>query len=274
MPGSQFTVNVRHHGNVFRKMIVFWCRGSLMCVPTYQSEWPILTISITLIYIYRSACLWFKLWFNHVLFLFSLFRFRLLCGSGSVWLIRFCTRGGYSSEQRFWRMTAERFGLGSWWTVSDVRTAEAWLMESPLRAKWPSQWTSTAPTPHRPLPTTTSTRAASNHPMSTCEYLSIHRLHYIYLPFIWRAFYSAQSIDWWVQTQKKCVYIDICPHYLYHQPPAGGAFCILSPHISLWFIQKNRWGMIFYLIWLVCELSALPNNLQCVRRRPPFMLST
>lgn len=57
LPGSQFTVNVRHHGNVFRKMIVFWCRGSLMCVPTYQSEWPILTISITLIYIYRSACL-------------------------------------------------------------------------------------------------------------------------------------------------------------------------------------------------------------------------
>lgn len=77
-----------------------------------------------------------------------------------------------------------------------------------------------------------------------------------------------------VKHKKKCVYIDICPHYLYHQPPAGGAFCILSPHISLWFIQKNRWGMIFYLIWLVCELSALPNNLQCVRRRPPFMLST
>lgn len=187
-----------------------------MCVPIYQSEWPILTISITVSSTFTKGYVCdLNSGSTVFLFLFSLFLFRLLCGCGPVWLIRFCTRGGYSSEQRFWRMTAERFSLGSWWTVSDVRTAEAWLMESPLRAKWPSQWTSTAPTPHRPLPTTTSTRAASNHPMSTCECLSIHRLRYIYLSFIWRAFTVHRVLIDGVQTKER-EYIDICPHYLYH----------------------------------------------------------
>lgn len=50
-------------------------------------------------------------------------------------------------------------------TASHVQTAEGWLM-----AKWPSRWTSTAPTPHRPSHTTTSTRAASNLHTSTCKY--------------------------------------------------------------------------------------------------------
>lgn len=49
-------------------------------------------------------------------------------------------------------------------TASHVQTAEGWLM-----AKWPSRWTSTAPTPRRPSHTTTSTRAASNLHMSTCK---------------------------------------------------------------------------------------------------------
>lgn len=49
-------------------------------------------------------------------------------------------------------------------TASHVQKAEGWLM-----AKWPSRWTSTAPTPHRPSHTTTSTRAASNLHTSTCK---------------------------------------------------------------------------------------------------------
>lgn len=49
-------------------------------------------------------------------------------------------------------------------TASHVQTAEGWLM-----AKWPSRWTSTAPTPHRPSHTTTSTRAASNLHTCTCK---------------------------------------------------------------------------------------------------------
>lgn len=169
--------------------------------------------------------------FGSTMFCFSslCFRFRLLYGSGSVWLIRFCTRGGYSSEQRFWRMTAERFGLGSWWTVSDVRTAEAWLMESPLRAKWPSQWTSTAPTPHRPSPTTTLTRAASNLHMSTCEYLSSRRPALSLSLFHLTGHYSAQRIDWLMNVFKqKSKYMDIWPHNIHHH-----TFCVLYSQHTL-----------------------------------------
>lgn len=49
-------------------------------------------------------------------------------------------------------------------------TAEGWLM-----AKWPSRWTSTAPTPRRPSHTTTSTRAASNLHTCTCKSVTCHQ---------------------------------------------------------------------------------------------------
>lgn len=54
-------------------------------------------------------------------------------------------------------------------TASHVQTVEGWLM-----AKWPSLWTSTAPTPHRPSRTTTSTRAASSPHTSTCKFTLTH----------------------------------------------------------------------------------------------------
>jgi len=59
-------------------------------------------------------------------------------------------------------------------TASHVHTAEGWLM-----AKWPSRWTSTAPTPRRPSHTTTSTRAASNLHMSTCKCLHTHTVDHL-----------------------------------------------------------------------------------------------
>lgn len=74
-------------------------------------------------------------------------------------------------------------------TASHVRTAEGWLM-----AKWPSRWTSTAPTPRRPSRITTSTRAASNLHTSTCKstrelavrlllfYLVVHRSDFFSSP--------------------------------------------------------------------------------------------
>lgn len=69
------------------------------------------------------------------------------------------------------RMTAAR--LNRWILVNERRLMskrrKGWLM-----AKWPSRWTSTAPTPRRPSRTTTSTRAASNLHTSTCKCLLLH----------------------------------------------------------------------------------------------------
>lgn len=44
-----------------------------------------------------------------------------------------------------------------------------WPTECRHKAKWPSRWTSTAPTPRRPSPTTTLTRAAFNRHTCICE---------------------------------------------------------------------------------------------------------
>lgn len=78
---------------------------------------------------------------------------------------------GLSGEfPHFWERLSEGWAPPGWLlnpgeaTAAHVQTAEGWLM-----AKWPSRWTSTAPTPRRPSRTTTSTRAASNLHTCTCK---------------------------------------------------------------------------------------------------------
>lgn len=78
---------------------------------------------------------------------------------------------GFLSGSEGWLLYGSLLNPGER-TASHVQTVEGWLM-----AKWPSRWTSTAPTLHRPSHTTTSTRAASNLRMSTCKSTDTNARH-------------------------------------------------------------------------------------------------